>query len=189
MSIIVRIFQSPKMHVGSLSSRQKGRSSSAPGPKTFADWRGWPLGVPARTGLAARAILLGSMLCCGTVLASTPIVESLSLGLQDAGCSYSVGENRPAIFVVDARSRPNHRKSVARVKIDGVERELDWVSPEGARSPIYARGAYAVQLSNFVDDLSACNSGECEGTVSTVTLTVRAPTGEAVFVVRAHCGA
>lgn len=189
MSIIARVVQPPEMLFAPRASCQKGRCTSGLERRTLVDWRGGPLGVLALTFPAVRTILLGSMLCCGNVLASTPNVEGLSLGLQGAGCSYSMGENQPAIFVVDARSHPDHRNAVARIKIDGVERELDWISPEGARSPIYARGEYAVQLSNFVDDPVTCLSSECEGTFSTARLTVRAPTGEAVFVVRAHCGA
>ena len=95
------------------------------------------------------------------------MVEQLSIGLQNAGSSYSMGENLSAIFVVDSRPFPDNRNSVARIKIDGVERELDWISLEGARRTIYARGEYAVHLSDSDDDPVTCLSSECEGTFDT----------------------
>ncbi len=143
----------------------------------------------SRPKLLVRAF--PALLLCSTAWAQVPTIESLQAGLIGAGCVYTIDQDGPAIFVVDARSRPHDIKSIARIRIDGVEYELDRSNAESSDNPTWSRADVLVRIEEVTEGASPCapSSSECEGTRFTAQLKLSTRGTQVIVAVHGHCGA
>ena len=129
------------------------------------------------------------MFLCSTASAKVPTIEPLETGLNGAGCVYAIDKDGPAIFVVEARSRPNDILSIARIRMDGVVYELDRTSADTDDNPSWSRGDKSVRIEEIVESASPCVSQECEGTLFTAQLKLSTHGTQVNVAVHGHCGA
>lgn len=130
-----------------------------------------------------------ALLLCSTAWAEVPKIEPLQAGLNGAGCVYAIDEDGPAIFVVEARSKPDDIKSIARIRIDGVEYDLDQTNADAGDDQTWSRGGMLVSIEDIIEGPSLCSSLECEGTRFTAQLKVSGRGAPLSVAVHGHCGA
>lgn len=150
-----------------------------------------PHAASAVSCLKLLALAFPALLLCSSVRAEAPTIEPLRDGLQGAGCVYAIDEGGAAMFVVDARSPPDDIKSIARIRIDGVEYVLDRSNAESSDNPTWSRGDVLVRIEEVVEGASPCapSSSECEGTRFTAQLKLSTRGTQVHVSVHGHCGA
>ena len=149
----------------------------------------WPRAVSVPWHLKRLHHAIFALLVCSTASAEAPKIEPLQAGLNGAGCVYAINEDGPAIFVVEARSKPDNIKSIARIRIDGVEYDLDRANADADDDQTWSRGAMLVSIEKIIEGASLCSSLECEGTRFTAQLTVSGRGAPLSVAVHGHCGA